>query len=72
MEQCQSASVRTAVNDNLLSFDLLMDQVLTDSFIHNLPVTFKSFKQEEEKKTEDISPRPTKLQSSQDYGNDKI
>ena len=41
LDQCSANDDRHSVNDNLLSFNTLVDQVLTDSFIQHLPVTIK-------------------------------
>jgi len=43
LQQCRSNRTRSSVNDSLLGFDHLIDQVLTDSFIQFLPMTFKQF-----------------------------
>ena len=43
LDQCRAASNRRTVNDSLLTFDTLFDQVLTDSFYQTLPPTFKDF-----------------------------
>ena len=43
LQQCRTQHSRTQINDSLLQFDQLIDQVLTDSFIQVLPTTFKNF-----------------------------
>ena len=43
LDQCRTLKSRTQVNDSLLHFETLFDQVLTDSFIQNLPTTFQQF-----------------------------
>ena len=43
LDQCRSSKSRTQVNDSLLNFETLFDNVLTDSFIQNLPSTFQEF-----------------------------
>ena len=50
------------VDDNLLSFDLIINQVLTDSFHQNLPVTFKSFSESDLDKVEPSQSNPAKRQ----------
>ena len=52
LQQCRTKHSRTQVNDSLLQFDQLIDQVLTDSFLQVLPTTFKNF-QNSTKKTDD-------------------
>ena len=68
LEQCRNEIDRNDVNDSLLSFNLIIDQVLTDSFVQYLPSTFKSFtKPEEEKKDDDIQTiTPTKRNRGDD------
>ena len=43
LDQCRSHTHRRTVNDSLLNFDSLFDQVLTDSFYQTLPTTFRDF-----------------------------
>ena len=43
LDQCRSHPHRRTINDSLLHFDTLFDQVLTDSFHQVLPTTFKDF-----------------------------
>ena len=43
LQQCQAYDNRQEVNDNLIQFENIVEQVLTDSFIQILPVTFKQF-----------------------------
>ena len=43
LDQCRSHTQRRTVNDSLLNFDTIFDQVLTDSFHQSLPTTFKDF-----------------------------
>ena len=43
LDQCRALPNRVTINDNLLAFDTLIDQVLTDSFCQMLPTTFKDF-----------------------------
>ena len=43
LDQCRALKSRTQVNDSLLNFDNLFDQILTDSFMQNLPTTFQEF-----------------------------
>ena len=42
LQQCATTEDRESIDDSLLSFDSIIQQVLTDSFIQYLPVTFKS------------------------------
>ena len=41
LEECTISEERTSVNDSLLDFDRLMNNIMTDSFIQHLPVTFQ-------------------------------
>ena len=43
LQQCQVQSDRNRVNDGLLGFDSIFDDVLTDSFVQYLPTTFNDF-----------------------------
>ena len=56
LEECSSCDDRGSVDDSLLNFDVLMNQVMTDSFIQHLPVTFKSVS----KQTDDDPIQPQK------------
>ena len=44
LQQCQTQRDRRRVNGNLLGFEPIFDNVLTDSFVQNLPTTFRDFK----------------------------
>ena len=50
LQQCRCQQNRSSVNDSLLNFDTIIDQVLTDSFLQILPTTFKNF---DDKKSSD-------------------
>ena len=50
LDQCSSNIDRELVNDSLLDFNILVDQVLTDSFIQHLPVTIKRIEPTEHNK----------------------
>ena len=43
LEQCRTFTDRGQVNDRLLDFNIIVDQILTDSFFQVLPLTFKKF-----------------------------
>ena len=42
IQQCASTGDREMVDDSLLAFDSIIQQIMTDSFIQYLPLTFKS------------------------------
>ena len=44
LQKCRTHKTRCDVNDSLLNFDTIIEQVLTDSFVQSLPITFKNFK----------------------------
>ena len=43
LEQCRTFNDRSQVNDSLLDFNIIVDQILTDSFFQVLPLTFRKF-----------------------------
>ena len=55
LQHCRSNQDRSHVNDSLLNFDYLIDQVLTDSFFQILPTTFKRFSSNNEDDSDDNS-----------------
>ena len=68
LDQCRSQTHRRTVNDSLLYFDTLFDQVLTDSFHQTLPTTFKEFSTplppDPERPQHDTSHRPKRQRFS--------
>ena len=72
LQQCRTNHSRTQVNDSLLQFDHLIDQVLTDSFLQVLPTTFKNFQHptkkadnsDDDTSTGSVSPNKKKRQAN--------
>ena len=48
LQLCRNSKDRNQVNDSLLNFSFLFNQVLTDSFLQLLPTTFKKFSSTQE------------------------
>ena len=58
LQQCQACDNREDVNDKLIQFENIVEQILTDSFIQILPTTFKEFDNKSDQNGDKNSQRP--------------
>ena len=75
LDQCRSHTQRRTINDSLLNFDNIFDQVLTDSFHQSLPTTFKDFSEPNPPSTHQPSndtPRPKRARLNTDDTKERI